>query len=149
MPQPTANRRKHARVSLHLLARVAGYDNDGSAWEEVSSTADLSAGGAALPLKHAVAAGQVIRLALNMPLQLRWFDEGQPVYRVYSLVRSVRSFEGGAWKGRGDSGRDGRSQLLPMQEGGSGGRPRPIAGPRFSSTNASITYTVSTFRLPP
>jgi hypothetical protein len=97
MPAPSVNRRKHSRVAVRLLTRVSGLDPDGKPWEEPTNTHDVSAGGAALLLTHRVFKGQVIRLSLDLPVQLRYFDEGQPVYRVYSLVRNVIARDGGSW----------------------------------------------------
>ncbi len=97
MPQQAVNRRKHARVPMRLLTRVSGLEPDGKPWEESTNTHDVSAGGAALQLAHRVTKGQVIRLSFDLPVQLRFFDEGQPVYRVYSLVRNVITRDDCSW----------------------------------------------------
>jgi hypothetical protein len=97
MPASVANRRKHTRVPMRLQTRVHGLDPDGKPWEESTNTHDVSAGGVALQLTHRVVKGQVIRVSLDLPVQLRYFDEGQPVYRVYALVRNVIARDGCSW----------------------------------------------------
>lgn len=85
----TKDRRKQGRVPLKLPVRVQGRDADGTAWDEVASTADASAGGLALVLQHPVRVGQCLHLALPLPKRFRQHDISDQSYRVYVLVRSV------------------------------------------------------------
>ena len=82
-------RRKQARVTLKIPVRVQGRDADGKAWDEVATTADVSGGGLALVLNHAVRQGQCLHLALPLPKRFREHDITDQSYRVYVLVRSV------------------------------------------------------------
>ena len=59
-------------------------------WEELSTTTDVSSGGACFPLAHEVELGQVLLLSLALPKRLRQYDLSDATYRVYSLVRGVR-----------------------------------------------------------
>jgi hypothetical protein len=83
-------RRKTARVGLAIPVRVLGFLGDGATWEELTTTMDVSQGGACLPLSHEVELGQVLLLSLPMPKRLRQFDLNDASYRVYTLVRGVR-----------------------------------------------------------
>lgn len=82
-------RRKLSRVAIKVPVRVQGRDVDGTAWDEVASTADASAGGLALVLQHPVRVGQCLHLALPLPKRFRQHDISDQSYRVYVLVRSV------------------------------------------------------------
>jgi len=85
----TKDRRKQSRVALKIPVRIQGRDADGKAWEEISTTADASAGGLALMLQHAVRLGQCLHLALPLPKRFRQHDITDQSYRVYVLVRST------------------------------------------------------------
>jgi hypothetical protein len=76
-------------MELGLPVRVVGYEPDGSHWEEMTETADTSYGGASFNLKHRIALGQVLLLALPLPKRLRQYNHNDATYRVYTLVRGV------------------------------------------------------------
>jgi hypothetical protein len=82
-------RRKLARMALKIPTRVQGRDADGTAWEELATTADASAGGLALILQRAVRIGQCLHLTLPLPKRYRQYDLPDQTYRVYTLVRST------------------------------------------------------------
>jgi hypothetical protein len=83
-------RRKTVRVGLAIPLRVQGFLADGSTWEELTNTVDVSLGGACFPLTHEPELGQVLLLLLPMPKRLRQYDLNDESYRVYALVRGVR-----------------------------------------------------------
>ena len=85
-----SERRKSERLGLAIPVRVQGFLADGTSWEEISSTIDVSANGACFPLTHDVELGQVLVLTLALPKRLRQFDLSDEDYRVYTLVRGVR-----------------------------------------------------------
>ena len=84
-----AERRKAYRLGMALPVRVTGFSDQGAAWEEVSSTEDLSQSGLSLPLTRRVELGQLLALSLPMPKRLREFDLNDETYRVYGLVRGI------------------------------------------------------------
>ena len=86
----TKERRKEMRVGLGLQVRVRGFLADGGAWEEITTTVDVSSGGACFPLNRGAELGQVLLLSLAMPKRLRQYDLNDATYRVYTLVRGVR-----------------------------------------------------------
>ena len=83
-------RRKNPRLGLAIPARIQGFLADGTIWDEMTTTSDVSSGGACFPLSHAAELGQVLLLSLALPKRLRQFDLMDASYRVYTLVRGVR-----------------------------------------------------------
>jgi len=83
-------RRKNPRVGLAIPLKVQGFHAGGGTWEEMTTTADVSVGGACFPLTHEAELGQVLFLTMPLPKRLRQYDLMDVSYRVYSLVRSVR-----------------------------------------------------------
>ncbi len=83
-------RRKNPRLGLAIPLRVQGFLADGTTWEEITTTVDVSSGGACFPLSHEAELGQVLLLSLALPKRLRQYDLNDASYRVYTLVRGVR-----------------------------------------------------------
>ena len=83
-------RRKNPRLGLAIPMRVQGFLADGTTWEEITTTVDVSTGGACFPLSHEAELGQVLLLSLALPKRLRQYDLNDADYRVYTLVRGVR-----------------------------------------------------------
>jgi hypothetical protein len=55
----------------------------------MTTSEDASYGGVSFALRHPVAAGQVLSLSLPLPTNYRRTALGEPVYRVYGLVRGL------------------------------------------------------------
>lgn len=85
------DRRKEPRLRLALPVRVAGFDPDGTGWDEMSTTHEVSSGGASLRLRHPHSVGQVLLLFLPLPRSLRRYALVDSSYRTYALVRSSRA----------------------------------------------------------
>lgn len=83
-------RRTNPRLGLAIPLRVQGFLADGTTWEEITTTVDVSSDGACFPLSHDAELGQVLLLALGLPKRLRQYDRNDESYRVYTLVRGVR-----------------------------------------------------------
>jgi len=88
-----SERRKNHRTTLTIPLRVQGFLADSSTWDEMTTTIDVSVGGACFALNHEAELGQVLFLSLPLPKRLRQFDLMDASYRVYALVRSVRRRE--------------------------------------------------------
>lgn len=82
-------RRAHARIALRVPVRVVGFDHDGTPWEEMSSSLDVSRGGLTLQLRAPVQRGHVLKLTAPVPKAFRAYDETAPSYQVYAVVRGV------------------------------------------------------------
>jgi hypothetical protein len=83
-------RRKIPRHGLAIPTRVQGFLADGSIWDEMTTTIDVSSNGACFGLTHEAELGQVLLLSLALPKRLRQHDITDASYRVYTLVRGVR-----------------------------------------------------------
>ncbi len=83
-------RRKNPRMGLAIPTRVQGFLADGTVWDEMTTTVDVSSGGACFNLTHEAELGQVLLLTLALPKRLRQHDLTDSSYRVYTLVRGVR-----------------------------------------------------------
>jgi hypothetical protein len=84
-----SDNRREERLPVSLPVRVLGYEADGTGWQELTETEDLSSGGTAFRVKRPVFRGQILRLALPMPKRLRSFDTDEAAYRVYAIVRGA------------------------------------------------------------
>src|SRR5262245_26727117 len=92
MSEPSGkDRRKASRVPMRLPVRVQGRDADGTVWDEITTSEDANPHGIGLTLQHPVQVGQVLHLSLPFPKRLRQHDLNEASYRVYALVRNVRS----------------------------------------------------------
>lgn len=76
-------------MSLSLPVRVQGHLEDGSAWQEMTTSEDASFGGASFVLKHPVPQGQALYLSLPLPKRFRRYDLTEPSYHVYAVVRDI------------------------------------------------------------
>jgi hypothetical protein len=83
------DRRKEARIALHVPVKVQGRGGDGVTWEEMTNSDDASMAGISLRLRHPVRIGQALHLSTPLPKRLRRHDLTDQSYHVYGLVRSV------------------------------------------------------------
>jgi hypothetical protein len=90
-PAAGKNRRHETRMSLSLPVKVQGFKADGSVWEEMGAIENVSASGAAFPVRHLVAKGHVLVVSLPLPKRFRRYDLTEPSYRTYALVRHVEA----------------------------------------------------------
>jgi hypothetical protein len=85
----TDERRSQTRMAILMPVYVKGFDEDGSAWEEMTTLGETSASGASLRLKHVAHPGQVLHLSLPLPKNFRQYDLTETSYHVWSLIRNV------------------------------------------------------------
>jgi hypothetical protein len=85
------SRRLRERVKLALPVRVHCRETADHEWTEMSRLVDLTPFGARFPLTRPVERGRLLHLTLPMPRQLRCFDHIEDQYRVWALVRSLKS----------------------------------------------------------
>jgi hypothetical protein len=146
-----AERRKQRRVPMKLPVRVQGREADGTAWEEMCTSEDASAGGVSLRLKRPVLLGQVLHLSLPLPQRFRQYDLTDPSYRVYTLVRYVHAAPGGAHRvgvvflgkspPRGASTLPGELFLMP-------GDPNPLERRKFARHVARLSLRLEAEHAP-
>jgi len=75
---------------MSLPVRIEAFDPDGSTWHEMSTTHEVSSGGASFDLHHPHSVGQVVLLYLPLPRSLRRYGLVDSSYRTYALLRSSR-----------------------------------------------------------
>src|SRR6266436_1288073 len=85
------SRRLRERIGLRLPVRVQGRDSIDHDWTEMSRLVDVTPFGARLRLKRPTEIGRLLLLTLAMPRQLRCFDHVEDQYRVWSLVRNIKT----------------------------------------------------------
>jgi hypothetical protein len=112
---------------MKVPVRVQGREPSGASWEEMTTCEDASTGGVAFTLQRHVRVGQILHLSLPLPIHFRQHDLAEASYRVYGLVRNVRSggrvgvFFLGKYPPRGADALPAELFLMP-------GDPRPPAG---------------------
>jgi PilZ domain-containing protein len=83
-------------MGMNVTVQVRGHDQDGTAWEEMTASDDISYGGASFPLRHSHGVGQVLLLSAPLPSSFRRYDEQETSYKSYALIRNSRSNDHGA-----------------------------------------------------
>jgi hypothetical protein len=89
------NRRRCQRFKLSVPALVAGYDSDGTRWQEITKTIDVGRMGVALRLRKRVRHGTVLHVTLPLPTKLRSHGFAEAGYNMYAIVRRVEPVEDG------------------------------------------------------
>jgi hypothetical protein len=94
-PESTKNRRRADRLKVHLPVRVSGTDGQGTKWNEMSKTVDISRTGVTIQIRKLVKHGMVLFVTLPLPSKLRAHGYADPSYNVYALVRRVGAVKNG------------------------------------------------------
>jgi hypothetical protein len=93
MSEARTNRRRYPRVKIAFPVRVKGLAADGKPWEAIGTSEDASLGGVAMRLGREVRPGEVLHLSMPMPPHLRFYDDKQPGFAVYAVVKGVLAFD--------------------------------------------------------
>ncbi len=91
MPQREKFKRIRERLELKLPVRVRCREAPEIEWTEVTRLHDVSPFGARFSIKHPIEKGRLLHMTIPMPRQLRVFDHVEDQYRVWALVRYVKS----------------------------------------------------------
>ena len=81
--------RIRARLSLKLPIKVFCRESADYQWTEQSRLIDVNQFGAAFTLARPVEVGRLIQVIAPLPHQLRCYDQLEPMYSVWSLVRNI------------------------------------------------------------
>ncbi len=84
-------KRIRERLELNLPVRVRCRETLDLEWTEITRLIDVTPFGASFTLKRPVEKGRLLHMTIPMPRQLRVFDHVEDQYRVWSLVRHVRT----------------------------------------------------------
>ena len=103
METTTKPARRRARIPLTLPIKVMCKESTEYEWTEQSRLVDVTHFGAGFTLSRPVDVGRLIHLTMPLPHQLRCFDQDEPMYLVWGLVRHIFAIPG--------TDRDGLSQF--------------------------------------
>lgn len=84
-------KRIRERLPLSLPVRVVGRETVTFEWTEVTRLTNVTPFGAGFTLRHPTEKGRLLHMTIPMPRQLRVFDHVEDQYRVWSVVRYVKS----------------------------------------------------------
>ena len=84
-------KRIRQRLELHLPVRAHCREAENVEWTEITRLIDVTPFGAGFTLKHPIEKGRLLHMTIPMPRQLRVFDHAEDQYRVWALVRYVKS----------------------------------------------------------
>lgn len=79
------------RLPLSLPVRVQCQETVQHQWVEMSRLIDVTPFGARFTITRPTEPGRLLHLTMPMPRQLRCFDHVEDQYRVWALVRSLRT----------------------------------------------------------
>jgi len=84
-------KRIRERMALHLPVRVQGRETPDFAWTEMTRLTNVTPFGAGFPLKRPTEKGRLLYMTIPMPRQLRVFDHIEDQYRIWGVVRYLKS----------------------------------------------------------
>jgi len=82
-------------MGMNVTVQVRGHDKDGSPWEEMTTSDDISYGGASFALRHEHGVGQVLLLSAPLPRNFRRYDLAETSYKSFALIRNSRATQAG------------------------------------------------------
>ena len=91
MPEKQHRKRIRERLGLKLPVRVHCRETLDFEWTEITRLVDVTPFGAGFTLKRPVEKGRLLHLTIPMPRQLRVFDHVEDQYRIWGLVRYLKS----------------------------------------------------------
>lgn len=78
--------------------RVFGRESEDYEWVEHTRLLDVTPFGVRFAISRPTEPGRLLHLTLPMPRQLRCFDHVEDQYRVWALVRNIKTVEAGGGK---------------------------------------------------
>lgn len=84
-------KRIRERLPLHLPVRVRGRETPTFEWNEITRLTNVTPFGAGFSLKHPTERGRLLHMTIPMPRQLRVFDHVEDQYRIWAVVRYMKS----------------------------------------------------------
>ena len=84
-------KRIRERLELKLPVRVQCRETPDFEWFEITRLTNVTPFGAGFTLKRPIEKGRLVHMTIPMPRQLRVFDHVEDQYRVWALVRYLRS----------------------------------------------------------
>jgi hypothetical protein len=84
-------KRIRERLALHLPVRVRVRETPDHEWTEMTRLMNVTPFGAGFTLKRPTEKGRLLHMTIPMPRQLRVFDHVEDQYRVWAIVRYLRT----------------------------------------------------------
>jgi PilZ domain len=84
-------KRIRERLPLSLPVRVRGRDTPTFEWTEVTRLTNVTPFGAGFTLRHPTEKGRLLHMTIPMPRQLRVFDHVEDQYRIWAVVRYIKT----------------------------------------------------------
>jgi hypothetical protein len=84
-------KRIRERLALSLPVRVRGRETPTFEWTEVTRLTNVTPFGAGFTLKHPTERGRLLFMTIPMPRQLRVFDHVEDQYRIWAIVRYMKT----------------------------------------------------------
>lgn len=85
--------RKHQRLDISVPVEILCRETPDKHWREHTDTLDITAVGVRFTLSRPLSKGRLIRLTMNMPVQLRKYAHTESEYEVWAAVRFVSSYK--------------------------------------------------------
>jgi len=84
-------KRIRERLPLSLPVRVRGRETPSFEWSEVTRLSNVTPFGAGFTLRHPTEKGRLLHMTIPMPRQLRVFDHVEDQYRIWAVVRYIKT----------------------------------------------------------
>jgi hypothetical protein len=84
-------KRIRERLALQLPVRVRVRETPGFEWTEMTRLLNVTPFGAGFTLQRPTEKGRLLHMTIPMPRQLRVFDHVEDQYRIWAIVRHVKS----------------------------------------------------------
>jgi hypothetical protein len=84
-------KRIRERLALHLPVQVRVRETPDHEWTEMTRLMNVTPFGAGFTLKRPTEKGRLLHMTIPMPRQLRVFDHVEDQYRVWAIVRYLKS----------------------------------------------------------
>ena len=84
-------KRIRERLALSLPVRVQGRETPTFEWTEITRLINVTPFGAGFTLKHPTERGRLLFMTIPMPRQLRVFDHVEEQYRIWAIVRYMKT----------------------------------------------------------
>jgi len=91
MPEERNWKRIRERLALQLPVRVRCRETLDFEWTEVTRLTNVTPFGAGFTLKRPTERGRLLHMTIPMPRQLRVFDHVEDQYRIWAIVRHLKS----------------------------------------------------------
>lgn len=84
-------KRIRERLALHLPVRVQCRETPDFQWTEMTRLHNVTPFGAGFALKRPTEKGRLVHMTIPMPRQLRVFDHVEDQYRIWAIVRYMKT----------------------------------------------------------